>query len=288
MPRLTTTFGRTWWSQRWLRPLDELGIEFDGRLTRGRTLARDGGVLQTHVDAGAVLATVKGSYWEQYAVTVELPVLDDAVWERVIVELAREALHLATLLANAMPAEIEAVFARAAAPLFPEMEELIADCACADGVRPCKHILATMYSMATRLDKDPLLLFLLRGRSRETLIAALYARWSGEESDERSVRMDDASGGLRAARYFTQAPILDDFTVGYEAPTEDAVILRRLGQPPFAREDEDVVAALTPVYVAVTRHALKAAARHTSRSSHARGSLRSSSSGDGARRAEEP
>ena len=73
MPRLTTTFGRTWWSQRWLRPLDELDAAFDGRLARGRALARDGGVLQLCVEPGLILATVRGSYWERYDTAIEVP-----------------------------------------------------------------------------------------------------------------------------------------------------------------------------------------------------------------------
>ena len=63
-----------------------------------------------------------------------------------------------------MPTGIEAAFARVGARLFAESDELIAECACADGYRPCKHILATMYAMAARLDQEPLLLFELRGR----------------------------------------------------------------------------------------------------------------------------
>jgi uncharacterized Zn finger protein len=278
MPRLTTTFGRMWWSQRWLRPLDELGPEFDGRLARGRALARDGGVLQTQVEPGVVLARVRGSYWEQYDVVIEVPTLAEEVWERVVDELTRETLTLATLLSSAMPAGIEAAFARADAPLFVETDELAADCACADGVRPCKHILAALYALATRLDQDPLLLFYLRGRSSETLLAALRARWTGEENAEFA-EASESSPGLRVDRYFGLIPLLDDFTVSYEAPTEDAAILRRLGQPAFAREGEDVVAALVPVYQAITRHALKAAAQQRgAKGSHVSGS--SSQHGD--------
>ena len=50
----------------------------------------------------------------------------------------------------------------------------------------------------------------------------------------------DSSPGLRADRYFGPIPLLDDFAVSYEEPAEDAAILRRLGQPAFAREGEDV------------------------------------------------
>src|SRR5262245_57957868 len=163
MPRLTTTFGRTWWSQRWLRPLDELDAEFDGRLARGRAIARDGGVLQMRVEAGVILATITGSYWERYDVTLEVPALAEAAWARVMDELTRDTLMVATLLAGAMPTGIEAAFTRAGAPLFVQMEELTGDCACADGFRPCRHVLATIYAMAAHLDQEPLLLLQLRG-----------------------------------------------------------------------------------------------------------------------------
>jgi uncharacterized Zn finger protein len=259
MPRLTTTFGRTWWSQRWLRPLDELDAEFDGRLARGRALARESGVRTLTVEAGLILATVKGSYWEQYAVAIEVQPVSDTLWARVITELAQDTLALAKLLAGDMPAAIEATFARVGARLFAETDELAADCACADGYRPCKHILATIYAMAARLDQEPLLLFQLRGRSSEALLAALRANWAGEENIVLETR--ESPPGLSAERYFRPIPLLDDFTVRYEPPPRDAAIVRRLGQPVFAREGENVAAALTPVYQAITRHALKAVAQ---------------------------
>jgi uncharacterized Zn finger protein len=259
MPRLTTTFGRTWWSQRWLRPLDELDTEFDGRLARARALARDGGVLQLGVEPGLILATVKGSYWERYDIAIQVPTLTDDAWARVIDELTQDTLTVATLLAGEMPTRIEATFARADAPFFVEMDELAAECACADGYRPCRHILATMYAMAARLDREPLLLFALRGRSSAALLSALRRQWAGEE--ELAPETHGSLPGLRADRFFGPISLLDDFAVNYEEPEEDAAILRRLGQPAFALEGEDVVATLTPVYQAITRHALKAVAQ---------------------------
>jgi uncharacterized Zn finger protein len=161
-----------------------------------------------------------------------------------------------------MPTGIEAAFARVGARLFAESDELIAECACADGYRPCKHILATMYAMATRLDQEPLLLFELRGRSSAALLSALRRQWAGEE--EIAPEAHDSLPGLRADRYFGPIPLLDDFAVSYEEPKEDAAILQRLGQPAFAHEGEDVASALTPVYQAITRHALKAVAQQRS------------------------
>jgi uncharacterized Zn finger protein len=260
MRRLTTTFGRTWWSQRWLRPLDELDTEFDGRLSRGRAIARDGGVLQLRVVRGLVIATVKGSYWERHDIAIQVPMLADAVWAQVIAELTRDTLAVATLLAGEMPAGIEAAFARADARLFVETTELAAKCPCADGYRPCKHILATMYAMAARLDQEPLLLFELRGRSCATLLAAMRSRWEGED-DSAFAETHDSSPGLCADHYFGPIPLLDDFAVSYQAPLEDATLVRRLGKPAFARESEDIAEALTPVYQAITRHALKAVAQ---------------------------
>ena len=260
MPRLTTTFGRTWWSQRWLQPLHALDAEFDGRLSRGRAIARDGGVVQLRVEPGLILAAVKGSYWDQHAVAIEIPLLTDAIWAQVIDELARDTLMVATLLAGELPAGIELAFARADAPLFAEFQQMVAECACADAYRPCKHILATMYAMAARLDQEPLLLFQLRGRSSAALLSALRSQWAGED-DTALTAPYESSPGLRADRYFGPIPLLDDFTVSYEAPAEDAAIVRRLGQPAFARDGENIAEALTPVYQAVTRHALKAAAQ---------------------------
>ena len=57
---------------------------------------------------------------------------------------------------------------------FPEkLRDLETECSCPDWSNPCKHIAAVYYLLGEEFDRDPFLLFKLRGRSREDVIALL-------------------------------------------------------------------------------------------------------------------
>jgi uncharacterized Zn finger protein len=78
-----------------------------------------------------------------------------------------------------------------------EAGDLTLSCTCSDArTQPCKHVAATGYALAARLDTDPLLLFTLRGRRPEDLLPAVRARRAGEALDATF----DAIAGL-AARF---------------------------------------------------------------------------------------
>jgi uncharacterized Zn finger protein len=78
-----------------------------------------------------------------------------------------------------------------------EAGDLTLSCTCSDArTQPCKHVAATGYALAARLDADPLILFTLRGRRPEDLLPAIRARRAGEALDATF----DAIAGL-AARF---------------------------------------------------------------------------------------
>jgi uncharacterized Zn finger protein len=54
--------------------------------------------------------------------------------------------------------------------------DLATDCSCPDWSNPCKHIAAVHYLLGERFDEDPFLMFELRGRSKEALLAVLRER----------------------------------------------------------------------------------------------------------------
>jgi uncharacterized Zn finger protein len=81
-----------------------------------------------------------------------------------------------------------------------EAGDLTLSCTCSDArTQPCKHIAATGYALAARLDADPLLLFTLRGRPPAELLPAIRARRAGEALDATY----DAIAGL-AARFVAE------------------------------------------------------------------------------------
>ena len=143
-------------------------------MQRGRSSARGGQVLSIDIDKGEVKAKVQGSMPKPYAITIQLKVLSDKDWARVIKGLSGQALFVAKLLAGEMPQEIETVFKDADLSLFPRRSgDLKTSCSCPDSSNPCKHIAAVYYLLAEEFDRDPFLLVRLRGLSREEFFGHL-------------------------------------------------------------------------------------------------------------------
>ena len=148
---------------------------------------------------------------------------------------------------------------RAGVSLFPaRASELRTDCSCPDWSNPCKHIAAVYYLLGEEFDRDPFLIFRLRGIDREQIVelvgassrpaARVAAKTSrAKPRDERPA----IAAGQPPPEHFWEgtAPEGDLFGV-VEPPPRSAPILRRLGPFPFWRGGEDLLDALEPLYPA--------------------------------------
>jgi uncharacterized Zn finger protein len=260
-------FGEHWWARRWIAVLDSFG--WDARLQRGRTYARKGQVLNVDVHRGRVTARVQGSRRSPYTVHIEITPLDDEQWERVIRAMSQQALFAAQLLNGEMPPEIEQAFQAAGVSLFPTSHDIRMSCSCPDWAVPCKHIAAVYYLLGEEFDRDPFLLFRLRGRTREQVTAALRERRAvsappgqqaalGEEADTTHppevVQAEPLEADL--ALFWEPKGSLAGFHVTIGHPSVETALLKRLGPPPFSRRPEAFIGALTLAYDAVTDQAL--------------------------------
>ena len=167
-------FAATWWGQAWVTALEDSTLD-SGRLSRGRTYARQGMVGAVTIAPGQVKAAVQGSRPRPYRSAVHLPVLTDAQWGTLLDTIAARAGHLAALLDGEMPAELVDDAHQAGVPLLPQPTELDPECSCPDWGYPCKHAAALCYAIAATIDADPFVLFALRGRGREEVFAQLRA-----------------------------------------------------------------------------------------------------------------
>lgn len=165
----------TWWGQRWTQALESFG--WHTRLERGRRYARQGQVASIKIEPGKISAQVQGSRPEPYEVQISLHPISRKNWSRVADAIARQALHTAKLVSGEMPHEIENIFNEAELALFPHSKhDLSTDCSCPDWENPCKHIAATHYILAQEFDRDPFLLFKLRGIARDELLSEIRSR----------------------------------------------------------------------------------------------------------------
>lgn len=166
--------GATWWGRRWIEALEHGSRDMVVRLGKGRAYARDGHVHHLKVLPGKVTATVTDDELESHQVTLTLEAFDSPAWRRILHAMASQALNAAQLLNGEMPKDIDQVFRSCGKSLFPvDHHEIDADCSCEDWTSPCKHVAATYYVLGDALDRDPFLLFELRGRSKEQVLGVL-------------------------------------------------------------------------------------------------------------------
>jgi uncharacterized Zn finger protein len=256
--------GSTWWSRRFVAVLESLSM--GGRLTRGRTYARKGQVLELGVRPGVVTSTVQGSRPQPYQVSIGFAVLPEEAWQAVESALASQALYRAQLLAGELPGELEQLFADAGAPLFPASQrELSMRCTCPDVAVPCKHIAATFYLLAERFDDDPFELLLWRGRSRADLLADLAAGAAPDAGGDVGPDAAEPRGALRVLvdlpdvdvraaldRFWLPPVPLPPPPATLDAPVD--LLVRQLPDPPPALGGRDTLEALARLYLALATH----------------------------------
>jgi uncharacterized Zn finger protein len=248
-------FGKSWWASRWIAALEHLVNR--GRLERGRTYARAGQVASLDVSREGVLAIVQGSRPEPYKVQIQFKRLSDAEWDRVIDAMAAEALYAARLLSGEMPEQIEEVFASVGTSLFPVAKnDMRTTCSCPDTANPCKHIAAVHYLLGERFDDDPFLMFLLRGRSQEEIVAGLRTRRAGPDV-EAPPEVELAASESDLATFWNAPPQTEEVALHFALPESDALAVKRLGPPPFAHGHEAVfTSVMERLYQQIGEYAL--------------------------------
>ncbi len=173
-------FSRTWWGQRFIEALEK--FTDPARLGRGRSYASNGRILEYKLDNGTVTARVRGSinpyfgvYKEPiYKTTIKIRAISSSDWKKAIRHIASRADLVTKLLMNEMPDTIEDAFSGLGLHLLPHSEsDFETNCSCPDWANPCKHIAGVYYLLASALDRDPFLMFELRGLSRDELHAEL-------------------------------------------------------------------------------------------------------------------
>lgn len=257
-------FVQTWWADRWIKALTLLMDS--ARLSRGRSYARRGQVIDIQVKPGQVSSRVQGSRPTPYKVSIQLKPLSDGQWETVLDALAEQAIFAAQLLNGEMPPNVGEVFQAVKVPLFPDKRgDLQTNCSCPDWANPCKHIAAVYYLLGERFDQDPFLLFELRGRSKEQVIAALRERRAAEAGPAPDVadmveEVEVPSLAECLDRYWAMGEQVENVTFTITYPRPSFALLKRVGIPVFQGLNPDSFQRqMERVYDGVTIGAMTAA-----------------------------
>jgi uncharacterized Zn finger protein len=179
----------TSWGHAWCKHIESFR-DYENRLPRGRTYARNGSVLHLELRPGEIEAKVMGS--ELYELRIEIDPCAQAVWTRVRRRCAGGIGSLIELLEGRISSEVMAAMTSERDGLLPDLKQVRMSCSCPDWAALCKHLAAVLYGVGARLDERPELLFVLRGVDPAELVdrAALPGQTSGVPAGTRTIERD--------------------------------------------------------------------------------------------------
>ena len=256
-----------WWSRRWLTLLNQMGLVSpnDSVGLRGCRVKR------LEVTPGLLAAQVQDRELGLCGVEIRVPVLTDEQWQQVTDALSAQALYVAQLLAGNVPPELEQIFGQAGVALLPvTTTELTQQVTTTSGIlyngASARPLAAVYNQLGEMLTEDPWLLFRLRGRDRQQLLATLHERRNqAAETGATAARMSSrpaettprsadgafyayqANGALAGSEetepldarlddYWGKRKRIEDINHPLVAPQVELALLRRLG--PLGQEAE--------------------------------------------------
>ena len=249
-------FGSSWWARRWTQTLEEFSI--GARLGRGRSYARRGQVISIEVQSGAVTAKVQGSRKRPYNVSIGVRTISPANWERLQAAMAEQPIIAASLLSGRMPENIEDTFRSSGLSMFPEREDdLETGCSCPDWSNPCKHVAAVYLLLGEEFDRDPFLIFRLRGMDREDLLGPEFRR-SAQTLEPPALPAEPLPP---QPEEFWSTPLAAlqemDLTGPATMPDTAAALPRQLGRFPLWQGSREFVPAMQDIYRTASEQAIE-------------------------------
>jgi len=220
------------------------------------------------------LAKVQGTEPEPYQVSLYLDPFSDQQWGYVIETMSQRAIFAAKLLAGEMPPNIEQVFTANGLSLFPfTLSDIHSKCSCPDQANPCKHIGAIYYQLGDRFSEDPFVLFQLRGRTKDQIIAALRqlrgtsVEVSDTETLNNQAQTPRTHHPLKIEQFWQYNQPLESTLVVIAPPPSSDTVLDFLGPIPLPELDatdskadsEVVMQYLDTVYKQVSQQAVLSA-----------------------------
>ncbi len=179
----------TWWGKAFVRSFEETALDA-GDLGVGRSLARSGRLGAIVVLEAMASAVVDPATETPLMAQVKVDRLDDEGWTSFAREAARESGYAAALEVGVLPAELVEHSDEVGAEVLPGPGDIATACECDAWAQPCLHALALLYQLAWHVDRDPYVLMLLRGRTREDLLAEVGALASGGATPGAQERED--------------------------------------------------------------------------------------------------
>jgi len=232
------TYGNTWWGQELVNVLKDMDSD---RLSRGRSLANRGFVENIRVVKGKVTAKVESSgnsyyysYPSSYRVSIKFDVFTKDEIIRIKQIIAENSSIAVELGMGNFPESLLGELKKENIALFPEnWEELETKCTCYDfGYEDiCKHLAAVFYLFANEVDKDPFLLFQLKGLKKTDMVK--MAGVNTESAQIKTISMSDKFIEFSELKHKKVNINIDDFEFSFPKYDIKQLLSLLAENPPF-------------------------------------------------------
>jgi uncharacterized Zn finger protein len=169
---MSTPWTRNWWGAAWVEKMERLAERT--RFAGGEQYVRSGRVQTLRFDGRAITARVEAPEEPAYHVRIFFDPFSREQWGLLLAQVRDRAALGASILSGDLPLEMQTAFSKAKLRFMPERyADLHLECACPDWLKPCKHQVAVWLAFAREFDRQPFLLFELRGLKRPELLGLL-------------------------------------------------------------------------------------------------------------------
>jgi uncharacterized Zn finger protein len=166
---------RNWWGAAWVNKMERLAEPT--RFAQGAKYARTGSVPALRFDGRTVASKVQVPNEQPYLARISFDPFSHQQWESLLAEVRDRKALASSISSGDLPLELQSAFTKAKLRFMPERYvDLHLECACPDWLKPCKHLVALWMKFAREFDRDPFLVFELRGLKRDELLARLRNR----------------------------------------------------------------------------------------------------------------
>lgn len=227
--------GESWWTTEFLsmmRPGKDTS-----QLVKGRRLAERGQVIIKGLYSGGAESVVLEAVGGSHYTAIWLADLEDD-WEVVYRIFAANQDHYSKLLSGNYCRELDEMLKEARIHIIPaSLDDLDYRCDCESDYHTCSHIVATYLALGNQVNADPLLLFLLRGKTREEIIAGVSQYLNPEvKEDLQEIKKtqieDDENPDL--TRYYDPGTGFEVIQFRDVQPSKDVTAcFSRLGPSPY-------------------------------------------------------
>ncbi len=137
-------------------------------------------------------------------------------------------------------------------------------------LHPCKYIAAVHYVLADEFDRDPFMIFKMRGKSKDEIIGDISKQWTETSGKEESPLKDPQQKQKIKKivpleecihKFWKSDDKLQKFHIDIQPPEVPLALIRRLGPPSFWHGSPDFHKEMERIYRIVTKKVMDIAYR---------------------------